>query len=229
MSTADRTSRYGALTAAAYDALSGEWPVYGGPRRAAVEAMGLRPGDAVLDLGCGTGLNLPLVADAIGPDGCVLALDASASMLARVSRRRGGRGGGGRHGGGRWPTVHLLRADATAVSPDALTAPLAGRRFDAVIATYALSLMPGWPAAWGAALGAARDGARLAVVDMARPTGAARLLSPLALAATAVGGADIDAHPWTALEAACDDASQTRLRGGHVRVVVGTLAHRPQG
>ncbi len=223
MSTADRTSRYGALTAAAYDALSGEWPVYGGPRRAAVEAMGLRPGDAVLDLGCGTGLNLPLVADAIGPGGRVVALDASAAMLARVSQRLGGRGTE------RWPTVHLLRADATAVSPDTLTAPLAGLRFDAVIATYALSLMPGWPAAWGAALGAARDGARLAVVDMARPTGAARLLRPLALAATAVGGADIDAHPWTALEAACDDASQTRLRGGHVRVVVGTLAHRPQG
>ena len=214
-------TRYGVLTAAGYDALSGEHLVYGAPRRAAVAAMaakGLAAGDAVLDLGCGTGLNLPLLLDAVGPGGTVVALDASPAMLARAASRVTAHG---------WTDVHLLLADATTVSPDALTAPLGGQPFDAVLSTYALSLMPGWRDAWATALAACRDGARLAVVDMARPAGAARLLEPLALAATALGGSDIDAHPWTALDAACDGVERTSLRGGHVRVHVGTLARRP--
>ena len=217
---APRRTRYGVLTAAGYDALSGERPVYGAPRRTAVTAMsaGLAPGAAVLDLGCGTGLNLPLLLDPAGPAGAVVALDASPAMLARAASRVTAHG---------WAAVHLLLADATTVGPDALTAPLGGRRFDAVLSTYALSLMPGWRQAWATALAACRDGARLAVVDMARPTGAARLLTPLALAATALGGSDVEAHPWTALDAACDDVERASLRGGHVRVHVGTLARRP--
>lgn len=216
-----RTNRYGVLTAAGYDALSGECLVYGAPRRTAVAALsaqGLAPGDAALDLGCGTGLNLPLLLEAVGPTGAVVALDASPAMLARAASRVRAHG---------WTDVHLLLADATTIGPDALTAPLGGRRFDAVLSTYALSLVPGWPRAWASALAAARDGAHLAVVDMARPTGAARLLGPLALAATALGGSDVDAHPWTGLDAACDDVERTSLRGGHVRVHVGTLARRP--
>ena len=214
-------SRYGTLTAAGYDVLSGETLVYGAPRRAAVAAMsagGLAAGDAVLDMGCGTGLNLPLLAEVVGPDGAVVALDASAAMLARAAARVTAHG---------WTGVHLLLADATTVAPGALTAALGGRPFDAVLTTYALSLMPGWRAAWTTALEACRDGARLAVVDMARPTGAARALTPLALAATAIGGADVDAHPWSALDAACEDVERASLRGGHVRVHVGTLARRP--
>lgn len=210
-----RRTRYGGLTAAGYDVLSGERLVYGAPRRAAVAAMRLALGDAVLDLGCGTGLNLPLLLDAVGPTGTVVALDASPAMLARAASRVTAHG---------WTGVHLLLADATAVTPDALTAALGGRAFDAVLSTYALSLMPAWHRAWDAAMAAARPGARLAVVDMARPTGGARLLEPLALAATAIGGADVDAHPWSALDAACEDVERLSLRGGHVRVHVGTLA-----
>lgn len=218
MASSPNRTRYGVLTAAGYDALSGERLVYGAPRRAAVAALrarGLAPGDAVLDLGCGTGLNLPLLLDAVGPTGTVVALDASPAMLARAASRVTANG---------WTGVHLLLADATAVAPDALTAALGGRRFDAVLSTYALSLMPARRQAWAAAVAASRPGARLAVVDMARPTGAARLLEPLALAATAIGGADVDAHPWTALDAACERVERISLRGGHVRVHVGMLA-----
>src|SRR3954469_5504074 len=40
-------------------------------RRRAVEALALCPGDAVLDVGCGTGLNLPLLGAAVRPGGRV--------------------------------------------------------------------------------------------------------------------------------------------------------------
>ncbi|MFD4228157.1 class I SAM-dependent methyltransferase [Streptomyces sp. NPDC058545] len=61
---------------------------------AAVEALGLRPGDAVLDAGCGTGRALPALRDAVGPQGTVLGADLTPAMLqaaVRAGRDRPGR------------------------------------------------------------------------------------------------------------------------------------------
>lgn len=46
-----------------------------------LERTPLRPGDRVLDLGCGSGDFTATVADAVGPDGHVVGLDAQPSML----------------------------------------------------------------------------------------------------------------------------------------------------
>lgn len=42
----------------------------------------MRPGDTVIDLGCGAGLDLILAAERVGPSGQVTGIDASADMLA---------------------------------------------------------------------------------------------------------------------------------------------------
>ncbi|MEU0274369.1 methyltransferase domain-containing protein [Streptomyces sp. NPDC006307] len=60
---------------------------------AAVHELGLRPGDAVLDAGCGTGRALPPLRDAVGPAGTVIGVDVTAAMLAAAVRA--GRGGSG--------------------------------------------------------------------------------------------------------------------------------------
>jgi SAM-dependent methyltransferase len=62
-------------------------PVSVGYRAQAVERLELRPGETVIDLGCGTGLSLPLLAPMVGEQGRVIGLDASPDMLA-LSRRR---------------------------------------------------------------------------------------------------------------------------------------------
>jgi len=72
-------------------------------RRTAVERLALRPGDRVLDLGCGTGLSLPLLRAAVGESGRVYGVDASPDMLARA-RERVSRGG--------WRNVRLIESDA---------------------------------------------------------------------------------------------------------------------
>ncbi|MET9954241.1 methyltransferase domain-containing protein [Streptomyces sp. NPDC006339] len=51
---------------------------------AAVADLGLRPGDAVLDAGCGTGRALPPLRAAVGPTGTVIGADLTPEMLAEA-------------------------------------------------------------------------------------------------------------------------------------------------
>lgn len=53
---------------------------------AAVADLGLRPGDAVLDAGCGTGRALPPLREAVGPTGSVIGADLTPEMLNEAVR-----------------------------------------------------------------------------------------------------------------------------------------------
>src|SRR5438874_2458011 len=72
--------------AAVYDAVFG--PVLQPGRKAVVQALGLRPGDRVLEVGVGTGLSLPLYPR----DVSITGIDVSREMLekarGRVARKR---------------------------------------------------------------------------------------------------------------------------------------------
>ena len=74
-----------------YDFTSRLSPAPGYPQRAlrlrAVRALGLRAGDRVVDIACGTGLNFPLVEEAIGPGGRIVGVDLTDAMLARAQAR----------------------------------------------------------------------------------------------------------------------------------------------
>jgi len=51
-----------------------------------VAAAGIRPGDRVLDVACGTGVLSRVVAEAVGPAGCVTGLDLDPGMLTIAAR-----------------------------------------------------------------------------------------------------------------------------------------------
>lgn len=70
-------------------------------RRTAVARLGLREGDTVLDVGCGTGLSFALLQQAIGPGGTVVGVEQCEAMLA-IARERVAR-----HG---WRNVVLIEA-----------------------------------------------------------------------------------------------------------------------
>ncbi|MEO8059232.1 MAG: methyltransferase domain-containing protein [Burkholderiales bacterium] len=74
-------------------------------RRRAVERLVLRPGDLVLDVGCGTGLSLPLLQPEVGPTGRIVGIEQSPEMMA-LARERVARNG--------WHNVALIEAPAEA-------------------------------------------------------------------------------------------------------------------
>jgi predicted GNAT superfamily acetyltransferase/SAM-dependent methyltransferase len=200
-----------------YDALSAEWPVYRIGRIEAIRMLDPQPGERVLDLGCGTGLNHPLLHAAVAPHGRVLGVDRSTEMLA-VARRRAERRG--------LDSVRLLESDALELDAQRVVAELGGPA-DIVIATYTLSIMADPAQAWQRAIAAARPGARVAIVDMQPPTGAARLVAPLARAFAGFGGADLDAHPWRLLDRTAVGVRGRSLRGDHIQVRTGALPMTP--
>lgn len=68
-----------------------------------IERAGIRPGECVIDIGCGTGATTLQIAPAVGAHGSVLAIDISEPLLA-VARRRCLQGS--------HANVRLIRADA---------------------------------------------------------------------------------------------------------------------
>ena len=91
--------RYRTL-ADAYDSATGT----GGPyRKQTVEALAPLPGETVLEVGCGTGLNFGDVQQRIGPAGRLVGLDPSPEMLGHARERVR------EHG---WENVLLVQARA---------------------------------------------------------------------------------------------------------------------
>ena len=56
-------------------------------RELLVERLPVKHGDTVLDVGCGTGLCLPLLQRKLGPAGAIVGIDASEEMLRLAGRR----------------------------------------------------------------------------------------------------------------------------------------------
>ncbi|MEV0946909.1 methyltransferase domain-containing protein [Rhodococcus sp. NPDC049939] len=206
-----RTARYRS-SARFYDLISAEWPVYRAGRVAAIDLLMLKPGEKVLDLGCGTGLTFSYIQRRIGPTGSITAVDASSHMLDQARKRTRSAG---------WNNVHLVEADAAELNPADLGG---GGTFDVSLSTYVLSLIPNWPRALATMIDVTRPGGRVAVVDMQKPVGSAAVWTPLAQLACLLGGSDINAHPWTLIDSSLTDVRATSARGGHIQVRVGSVA-----
>src|SRR5258708_27207497 len=112
-----------------YDISSRAYPVPGYPQRGqrirTVQALGLRAGDTVVDVACGTGLNFPMLEKAIGPGGRIIGVDLTDAMLAHAQRRIEANG---------WSNVPLVQSDAAGFDFPA--------EVDAILSTYALSQLP---------------------------------------------------------------------------------------
>ena len=84
-----------------------------GIRRKAVRRLQLRPGDSVLEIGCGTGRNLPFLLEAVGPEGHIFGVDLSEGMLSKARQLCTKR---------KWKNVTLIHSDASSYTvPNAVS------------------------------------------------------------------------------------------------------------
>ncbi|WP_308467639.1 class I SAM-dependent methyltransferase [Rathayibacter soli] len=199
MSQADRTRERLIETyrkkAKHYDVTSRLYPAPGYPQRAqrlrAVRALGLRAGDTVVDIACGTGLNFPLVQEAIGPDGRIVGVDLTDAMLARAQDRVKANG---------WSNVSLVQADAAEFGFPA--------EVDAILSTYALTQVPGCAQVIAHGAAALAGGGRWAVLDLKIPDSTPGWLSRLGVAVVRTS-ASLDEwimrRPWETIRAAMQD------------------------
>jgi demethylmenaquinone methyltransferase/2-methoxy-6-polyprenyl-1,4-benzoquinol methylase len=56
-------------------------------RKCAIKLLQLKRGDFVVELGCSTGLNFPLILEKIGDEGRLIGVDISSKMLAHAKSR----------------------------------------------------------------------------------------------------------------------------------------------
>lgn len=94
-------------------------------RKELIDDLCLEPGDRVLEIGCGPGVNFRPIREAVCDDGYLVAVDYSPEMIDKAEERISTNS---------WENVEAVRADAT-------TADLGGP-YDAAIATLAVSIMP---------------------------------------------------------------------------------------
>lgn len=155
-------------------------------RRKAVRALGLRPGDTVVEVGCGTGLNFGLLEEAIGPTGRIVGVDMTDAMLAGARERIEARG---------WDNVELVEAEAGDFRFPEETG--------GILSTFALTLVPEYDEVIRRGADALRSGGRWVVADLKLPPGGWQgALLPVLLPLFRPFGVTLDLagrHPWESL------------------------------
>jgi ubiquinone/menaquinone biosynthesis C-methylase UbiE len=126
-----------------------------------IDRVGLKEGDTVLDIGCGTGLNQPHIAARIGPSGKIVGIDASEKMLSQARARAR------EHGYA--DNLQLIHGDLRNL------AQLVDVSADAVIATLIFSVVPAWRDVFSASFAILKPGGRYGVMDNYWPKPTLRL------------------------------------------------------
>ncbi|MFC6769815.1 class I SAM-dependent methyltransferase, partial [Natrinema soli] len=85
-----------------YDLIARRTPGIARLRERAAVACRLEPGDTVVEMGCGTGANLPFLRERVGPEGTVIGIDFTRPVLERA-----------RAATAAYDNVHVLQGDAT--------------------------------------------------------------------------------------------------------------------
>jgi ubiquinone/menaquinone biosynthesis C-methylase UbiE len=199
-----------------YDISSRFYPVPGYPQRAqrlrVIRALGVGLGASVIDIGCGTGLNFPLIEEVIGPTGRIVGVDLTDAMLARAQDRIETNG---------WSNISLVLADAAEFDfPSGV---------GAILSTYALTQVPECAEVIAHGAAALSAGGRWVVLDLKMPDDTPRWQTRLGIA-TVGRFASLQEwilrRPWEAIREAMQseltDFSWTELCFGTAFLAVGS-------
>jgi len=119
-----------------------------------VHLLHLQPGDWVVELGCGTGLNFPRIMKKIGPEGRLIGVDISPGMLEEAHAKVARFG---------WDNVKLIQADIAAFQFPP--------KVNGVLSTGVFGYVPEYDCVIEKASQALASGGRLVIFDLKRPEG----------------------------------------------------------
>lgn len=179
-------------------------------RKLAVSKLQLKPGDTVVEIGCGTGLNFPYLLDAIGQTGRLIGIDLTDAMLVKAKERVRRNG---------WSNVELAQTDAATFGfPSGI---------DGAISTFALTLVPEYEEVIKRASRALKRGARLVVADFKEPAHWPMWIVTLGVLLTKPFGVSLDLaerRPWEVMRKYFSNVETTEAYGGFVYVAAGEKA-----
>ena len=176
-------------------------------RRRAIKELDLEPGQTVVELCCGTGLNFSLIEERIGTAGRLIGVDLTAGMLRQAKRRVEREG---------WNNVELVQHDvATFEFPG---------KVDRVLSTFALMIVPEYDRVIARARDALSPGGKLVLLDLKRPEQSSDLLVRIAAMTVRPFGVTFDLasrHPWESVERYFEDCRLEDLYFGFTYIVSG--------
>ena len=176
-------------------------------RKEAVNALNLGLGDTVVEIGCGTGLNFGLLQSYIGPEGKIIGVDLTDSMITQANKRIQENG---------WSNVELILCDAAKYKfPDSV---------DGILSTFAITLIPEYDEIVKNGSHALATGKRFVILDFKMPSNWLSYLAPLAVLITRPFGVSIEMasrHPWESIDKYLKDIRISELYGGFAYIAVG--------
>jgi ubiquinone/menaquinone biosynthesis C-methylase UbiE len=176
-------------------------------RKLAVSKLQLKPGDTVVEIGCGTGLNFPYLLDAIGQTGRLIGIDLTDAMLEKAKERVRRNG---------WSNVELAQTDAAAFGFPA--------GIDGAISTFALTLVPEYEEVIKRVSRALNPGARLVIADFKEPDRWPMWIVRAGVLLTKPFGVSLDLaerKPWEVMRKYFSNVETTEAYGGFVYVAAG--------
>lgn len=174
-------------------------------RLKAVDALVLKDGDVVLEIGCGTGANFSLIQERIGPSGHIIGVDLTRAMLDEAEKRIKLAG---------WNNVELIQCAASEY-------PFVDRSVDAVVSTFALTLEPDYDTVIASVARALRPNGKFAIADLKLARGWSLIFLPFLLALVRPFAVSLHLskrHPWESMQRHLDNMQMAEYLGGYLYV-----------
>lgn len=176
-------------------------------RKHAVAQLRLEPGNTVVELGCGTGMNFPLLQNHVGPTGRIVGIDYSEAMLAEARKRIDDNG---------WKNISLVQCDAADYEFT--------EAVDGIISTFSLVFMPDYEGIIEKGSQGIKPGRRFVVLDQKIPSGTLRrysFLFDILVKPFAVTAEMSDRRPWQLFDRYFDHMLYREFYLGFLYLAVG--------